>query len=147
MTSDEFRIRLNLVAAEAVVFARAFVENELSDAVRFHVFLNQSHDGNATAQERVFPEDDGREFGCLTDQEVVDVLFRDGCCPEWIDVAVEGQSSTETRVRLLCCGRYTSDDRLLYYQDRKTRPFAVKSPDLPPRFEAGEKFRLPVIGR
>lgn len=110
MTRDEFQNRLNSAAAEAIVFARAFVENVLSDAARFHVLLNQSYDRNAAAQERLFPEEDGRAFDCLTDQEVVELLFRDGCCPEWIDVAVEGQSSTGTRVRLLCCGRYTSDD-------------------------------------
>lgn len=145
MTRNEFIGLLREATAYSVEVARRFVENELPEPVRFHVVLNQSFDGNASADERVYPADDGREYVCLTEAAVGDALVRDGRCPEWIDISVEAQSAAETHVRLLCCGRYTADLRRMYYADRGTGPFGIKSPDLPVGFTPGVRFKVPTL--
>ena len=88
MTRTEFNNLLRKATAASIDFARRYVENDLPAAVRFHVLLNQSYDADATAEERVYPEDNGREYSCLREDQVVDEIFRDGRCPEWIDVHV-----------------------------------------------------------
>lgn len=66
MTQHEFNHLLEKAVAASVAFARSYVVNDLPDTARFHVFLNQSHYGHAAAEERVYPEDNGREYPCLT---------------------------------------------------------------------------------
>ena len=98
---------------------------------------NQSFDGNTTTDEVVFPEDNGREVNAASAEEVLKLLYRDGCCPEWIDIAAEAVGQDFTLLRLLCCGRFTNDLRKMYYQDRGMGPFGIKSPALPPDFAEG----------
>lgn len=107
-----------------------------------HVLLNQSYDGNAKTDDWIYPEDDGREYASLTAAAVADVLMRDGRCPEWIDVGVEAQADDYARMRLLCCGRYTEDDSRMCYTRQGTGPFGIKSPNLPPGYQAGAKFKV-----
>jgi hypothetical protein len=145
MTRLEFLELLRTATASSVAGARRLVENELPELVRYHVLLNQSFDGHADSEDRVFPEDEGREFLCLSEEEVADVLLRDGQCPAWIDIFVEAQSKNDTRVCLLSCGRFTEDKGRMYYSARGMGPFGVKSPALPPDFKDGTKFSLPVI--
>jgi hypothetical protein len=145
MTRSEFIGLLTKVTAASVDFARRYVENDLTETVRFHVLLNQSYDGNAKADERLYPEDDGREFSSLTLEAVVDVLVRDGRCPEWIDVAVEAHGDDHTLMRLLCCGRYTDDESRMFYTRQGTGPFGIKSPNLPFGYAEGTKFRIPKV--
>ncbi len=146
MTRDAFIDLLDKATAASVEFAKRYVDNELSEAVRYRVLLNQSFDGNAKSAERVYPEDDGREYECLLRDEVGALLSRDQRCPAWIDVSVEAQSSTETLVRLLCCGRFVNDPQRMYNVTRGMGPFLIKSPDFPPGFADGKtKFSLPRI--
>jgi hypothetical protein len=145
MTRGEFVYLLRQATLASWEFAKRYVDNDLPEAVRYHVLLNQSFDGNATAVERVYPEDDGREYACLTESEVVSLLFRDERCPEWIDVSVESQSATESILRLDCCGRFTDDPRLMYYSSRGMGPFGIKSPNLPFGLKQGSKFKLPIV--
>ncbi len=145
MTRSEFMSLLAKATTASVDFARRYVENDLPESVRFHVFLNQSHDGNAKADERVYSEDDRREFPSVTSDEVADVLLRDGRCPEWIDVAVEAEGRDYTLLRLLCCGRYTADEARMYYTQQGTGPFGIKSPNLPLGYAEGTRFRIPGV--
>ncbi|HMN42234.1 MAG TPA: hypothetical protein PKE29_15420 [Phycisphaerales bacterium] len=119
--------------------------NDLPETARFHVFLNQSHYGHAAAEERVYPEDNGREYPCLTLEQAAGVLVRDGRCPEWIDVWVEGHSASDTRICLLCCGRWTDDPGRMYYTSRGMGPFGIKSPALPVGFKRGDRFSIPTL--
>jgi hypothetical protein len=131
-----------LIAASflAMRFAKQYVTNNLPvDAFEYRVSLNQSHDGVAGPD---FPSDDARTVEGLTERQVVDLLCRDGACPEWIDVCVEATRPGVTVFRLVCCGRYTADRRKMYYNDRGLGPFGVKSPDLPPGFRDGQRFPL-----
>jgi hypothetical protein len=145
MTRDVFIEFLSKASMSSLAFARRYVENDLPDTLRYHVVLNQSYDGKAETAERVYPEDDGREYASLAAAAVADVLLRDGRCPEWIDVAVEAQADDHTRMRLLCCGRYTEDDSRMYYTRQGTGPFGIKSPNLPPGYQEGTKFSVPKV--
>jgi hypothetical protein len=144
-----FESRLRTAARQAVEFARRLVRESLPDEVVFLVYPNQSYDGHPpVGDEVIFPGDslpDGLHHGPWAVGQVVDFLWRDGNVPEWIDIQVRGEDGRRTEVALECCGRFTSQDGLLYYPDRDTRPFAVKSPILPPGWESAEvsgKFTL-----
>jgi hypothetical protein len=149
MDRSTFETRLRMAAQEAVRFARQFVRKVLPDDVVFLVYPNQSYDGNPrVVDEEVFPEESlpyGQYYGPLSATLVMDFLWRDWKVPEWIDTAVCDEDGRRTTVSLHCCGRFTAQDGLLYYPNRDTRPFAVKSPDLPPGWEGVDvsgKFSL-----
>jgi len=145
MTRSEFIDLLAKASASSLGFARRYVESELPEAMRYHVLLNQSCDDSAKPDERLYPEDDRREYQSLSADAVADALLRDGRCPEWIDIAVEAHVDDHTQMRLLCCGRYTDDESRMYYTRQGTGPFGIKSPDFPPGYEEGARFRLPKV--
>jgi hypothetical protein len=145
MTREEFLSLLTRASESALVFAQRYVENELPKEARYHVLLNQSYDNSASVDEVVYPKDELREFACLTQQQVADLLVREDRCPEWIDIAVEALAVDHTRLRLVCCGRYTADTSRLYYAHQGTGPFGIKSPNLPPGWAEGSKFRIPRV--
>ena len=119
-------------------FAARFVSNALPDSFRYLVRLNQSFDGNELKPgERIFPDDitlHGECVGPLSLDGAVSLLFRDGLVPEWIDISVESVDGKHTDFELLCCGRFTADESLLYYRDSGVAPFGCKSPPIPPRW-------------
>ncbi len=77
--------------------------------LRIRVLLNRSHDDDANPEfEKTYPEESGvnalRECDSL--DEVLELLWRDGRVPEWINtVCRSGEPIT-----LLCCGRYAFDE-------------------------------------
>lgn len=145
MTRDEFQQLLRKATNADLAFARSFIADPLPDAVMYRVILNQSLDTAAESDERLYPEDDGKGFDCLTEERVVDLLYREGRCPEWIDVSVEARSAAETRMLLLCCGRYSDDPKRMYYARAEMGPFGIKSPDLPFGYKEGQKFHVPKL--
>lgn len=48
-------------------------------------------------------------------------------------------------VKMLCCGRFTSDPQKMYYSERGFGPFGIKSPDLPRDYTEGLQFEIPHI--
>jgi len=154
MDFGTFEARLRAAASQAVECARQLVREALPDEVVFLVYPNQSCDEHPrVGDEVVFPDDslpdgmppDGRHHGPWPIGQVVDFLWRDERVPEWIDIMVQGEDGYRTEVALVCCGRFTAQDDLLYYPGRDTRPFAVKSPILPPGWDSAEgsgKFTL-----
>jgi hypothetical protein len=154
MDRGTFEARLRTATCQAVEFARQLVREALPDEVVFLVFTNQSCDKPPpVGDEVVFPDDslpdglhpDGRHRGPWPIGQVVEFLWRDEKVPEWIDIMVQGENGYRTEVALVCCGRFTARDDLLYYPGRDTRPFAVKSPILPPGWgnvDGGGKFTL-----
>jgi hypothetical protein len=145
-----FEARLRTAAQQAVEFARLHVHQQLPDEVAFHVYPNQSYDGNPrVGDEEVFPEDslpEGGYHGPWSARQVVSFLWRDEKVPEWIDIAVEAEDGARTLVGLRCCGRFTAQEELLYHRyPGSVPPFAIKSPALPPGWESVEasgKFDL-----
>lgn len=141
-----FAARLRDAAAVARDFARRFVEEPLPDPVVFRVRLN-SYDGDSrVGDEVVFPEDGSFEraeaLASCDEEQVIETLWRAGRVPEWIDVSVIGETETATRVQLLCCGRFTAQDDLLYHAHEARPPFRVTGPVLPIGYEDGQRFSL-----
>ena len=143
MDRGTFEARFRAAASQAVEYARQFVREALPDEVVFSVYPNRSCDHNPlVGGEVVFPDDslpDRQHHGPWQVGQVVNFLWRDEKVPEWIDISVEGEDGYRTEIQLLCCGRFTAQDDLLYYPGRDTRPFAVKSPVLPLYWESAEK--------
>ena len=142
MRREDFHVQLLAATFSALRFGQEFVKNRLSLKVAYVALLNESCDGNREDDEIVYPEDDGRIVTDLTGREVVDLLHRDGRCPQWIDISVAGADREATLLRLLCCGRYHGDESRLYYFDQGTQPFRIKSPVLPPDWKEGVEFRF-----
>ena len=142
MDRSTFEARLRTAAQQAVQFARQYVREVLPDDVAFLVYPNQSCDENPrVGDEEVFPDEslpEGGHHGPWQVDEVVSFLWRGGKVPEWIDAAVQAVGARHTVVRLLCCGRFTGQDDLLYHRKQGVPPFSVKSPYLPPGWESVE---------
>jgi hypothetical protein len=133
----------------AVAFAKNYVVNDLPDGRVFLVYTNQSYDGHPLrSDETLYPEEElpaGSDPSLRTQRESIDFLWRHGKVPEWIDVSVTRVEAGNTVLSLLCCGRFTADERLLYYPQSPTPGFGIKSPVFPPRWipsERSPKFDL-----
>lgn len=107
------------------------VKDRLPPNFSFGVSLNVSADDDHKDDERVYPDDDGRVIFDLEHKDVVDLLCREERVPQWIDISVSSVNRRTTFIHLLCCGRFHSEDERLYYFERGTQPFGIKSPNFP----------------
>jgi len=142
-----FALRLHEAAAAACEFALAHVEEKLPGPLHFRVRLNCSYDRNPLrSDETLYPEDSSPErakrFIRCTEDEVVNLLWRDGKIPEWIDISVVNEVDSTTILELRCCGRFTSDEELLYHTWQGRPPFQVVGPTLPPKHKQGQSFSI-----
>lgn len=142
---EDFHTQLLAATYAALRFGQGYVKNRLPLEAEYIASLNQSYDARRADDEVVYPEDDGRIVECGTARAAANLLYRDGRCPGWIDISVLAVRKERTVMHLVCCGRYVDDDQRLYYYDRGTQPFGIKSPALPLR-RAG-RFRLPRFVR
>ena len=146
MLRELFEGRFLRAAAYARDFARGYVEERLPDAMRFRVQLNASYDGNATSEDVLFPEDTLLNAALLerdlTASEVIDLLWRDGLVPQWVNVSVIWETGDTTRLEIAACGRFVTDERRLYYLWTDVAPFGVKGPVLPVGYVEGRRFSL-----
>ena len=152
MKRETFREHFERAAARAFELARSMVRNHLPPLHDYSVHLNQSHDDHPLRPgECVFPDDVarlGEIVGPLDADAVVNLLWRDGLIPEWIDISVEDADSELTHFTLLTCGRFTDRAEHLYYSDTDVCPFGIKSPVLPPYWQKSNgPFELPWRGR
>jgi len=132
-----FVARLAASAEAAWAFAQTQLIEQLPESLEFRVRLNRSYDGDAPGGDEVrFPEDSAPQRAVALNRcsaaTAVGELWRDGRVPEWIDVAVVDETGTTTVVELVCCGRYTADEGLLYHIAEGVPPFHVLGPTLPP---------------
>jgi hypothetical protein len=144
---EVFARRLHEAAVAARDFARRFIEEPLPDPMLFRLRLNSSYDGNPrVGDEVIFPDDSSfqraEELKACNEEQVVSELWRDGRVPEWIDVAVMGETGKATLLQLLCCGRFSAQDERLYHAWEGRPPFHVTGPTLPARYEDGHKFSI-----
>jgi len=142
MQEPDFRVLLIAASFEATRFGQRYVHDYLRFTFRYVVHLNQSSDFDVAPGSVLYPEDEGKVLQIDTEEGVVDLLFRDGRCPEWIDVSVHAVDPSFTVLRLLCCGRFTSERHLLYYEGGGFGPFGIKSPDLEFGMKDGDKIKL-----
>jgi len=141
-----FAERFHVAATTALDFARNFILEPLPDAKVFRVRLNCSYDKNLRSDEEVYPEDGSMErahqLRQCTEAEVVEVLWRKGSVPEWVDLTVVGVTGTQTVVKLECCGRFTLAETLLYHQRLGNPPFLIAGPTLPVGYKHGDHFSI-----
>jgi hypothetical protein len=136
MERDLFRIRLQTASKQATEFAREYITQSLPECLAYLVLPNQSCDNQkSVGDEVVFPEEslpDGEHHGPWQLDETVSFLWRECKVPEWIDIAVYAEDERYTLLELRCCGRFTSQEELLYHRPGGLAPFSIKSPVLPP---------------
>jgi hypothetical protein len=142
MEKTDFHSLLLAVTESAINFAKRYVSDEIPPKCRYDVQLNFSQDSETLTQFDLYPEDYGKQFDALGADAVVDLLYRKGKIPVWIDISVKAVSSETTTLRLLCAGRYSDDPGEFYYESSGSGPFGIKSPNFPPGFEEGQKFSL-----
>jgi hypothetical protein len=139
---DTFHEHLVRATRYAFECARRLVSNRLPESFQYLAHLNQSYDGNPLEPgEHAFPDDvarHGARVGPLSAEQVVELLWREGLVPEWIDISVERTDGTHAFIQLLCCGRFTDRAEHLYYSQTDVCPFGVKSPVLPMDWEEGD---------
>lgn len=142
MTKPEFKVLLIAASFVAVRYGQGYVNQTLPFVFRYQVHLNNSYDENKSPDDVLYPEDDGKVLEANTEDEAVALLWRDGRCPEWIDIAVQAATPDFTLLKLRCCGRYTATRERLYYQEKGFGPFGIKSPMPPPNWRNGVRFDL-----
>ncbi len=134
ISREAFSRNLDTATRVARDFTREYVFNILPDTMRYVVRLGCSYDDNPLApDERAFPEDykePDRQFDAQDD--IVNLLWRDGAVPEWIDVQVIDADATHTYVELKCCGRFSANPRSMYHPQEGRAPVHVIGPWLPP---------------
>lgn len=142
MTKEEFTFHLNGASLVALKFAERYVKDKLTTDFKYNVILNGSTDNENLTQFDIYPEDTGIIKLDLTDEEVIELLYRKNKVPVWIDINVLKSNQKSTTFNLLCAGRYTDNKEEFYYNRNGTGPFGIKSPKLPIDYEEGKKFRL-----
>ncbi|MGI4789865.1 MAG: hypothetical protein ACRYFS_13560 [Janthinobacterium lividum] len=136
MTYDEFASRLHQSTKHVMAFTRTMVLDHLPDAYLYLIAPNASYDGHARApEEMVFPEDalprGTRHCEPTNAVGASHALWRDGRVPEWINISVYRTDAEYTYLQLLCCGRFTANDELLYHKQEGFPPFHALSPPIP----------------
>lgn len=142
MTKSEFLFHLKGSSLIALKFAENYVKNKLTTGFKYNVILNGSNDNPKLVQFDIYKEDDGIIKLDLTDNEVVELLYRKNKIPVWININVLKSSRKSTTFNLLCAGRYSDDKKEFYYNDNGSGPFGIKSPKLPIDYIEGKKFKL-----
>jgi hypothetical protein len=142
MTKSEFLFHLKGSSLIALKFAENYVKNKLTTDFKYNVILNASNDDLKLTQFDIYKEDDGIIKLDLTDNEVVELLYRKNKVPVWININVLKSSRKSTTFNLLCAGRYSDDKKEFYYNDNGSGPFGIKSPKLPIDYKEGKKFKL-----
>lgn len=142
MDREVFAERFAASSRAAWEFARSLVSEDLPEPLVFRIRLNRSYDGHAPQPGEVrFPEDGSRRRATALSrcdaETVVAELWRDHHVPEWVNLAVIGETGTETVIEVVCCGRFTEDDSRLYHPEEGSPPFHVLGPVLPPRHDGG----------
>jgi hypothetical protein len=143
---DLFERRFLEASAHARDFARRFIEEPLPDPMRFHVHLNSSYDGHAGPRFKLFPQDSTDKVAFRTKHlsaaAVVETLWRDGLVPQWVDLSVVGETGDATLLDVCACGRFTAEEKALYYTQTPFAPFSPKGPFLPVGWAEGQRFSI-----
>jgi hypothetical protein len=138
-----FAKRLSQATTRAHDFAQTLVVEHLPASFKYRVRLNSSYDRNPLrGDEMLYPDDGSAEAGrrswSLGFAEAMDLLWRDGSIPEWINVSAVDAVESWTVIELRACGRFTRLDELLYHHEQGLPPFEIHSPAYPAS-TAGEK--------
>ena len=125
MEKSEFESLLIKSSGYSYEFAKNYLVNDLPEIFKYTLQFN-----------------DYEEKELKSVLEVVDLLYKNGEVPVWIDISVDNIYKKFTVFKLLCSNEYSSDVEQLYYYKRGTGPFGIKSPYLPLYFKEGDKFDI-----
>ncbi|GAB1264784.1 hypothetical protein [Aurantivibrio infirmus] len=144
LSIEGFRKNLICAASLARDFSQGYILEVLPEKIKFIVLLGQSYDGRPLEEREVAYTEDYEERERLFDSadSVVNLLWREGWVPEWINVQIRKEDSTFTYVELVCCGRFSNDKHLINHAHEGRAPFHVVGPALPLGYRDGEKFSL-----
>lgn len=140
MTKQEFLFHLKGASYIALKFAENYVKDKLTTDFKYNVIFTPANKSENVDQFDIYPEDDGIIKLNLSDNEVVDLLYRKNKIPIWIDINVLKVNGKITVFNLACAGRYSDNKKEYYYHG--SAPFGIKSPTFPIGYKEGEKFRL-----
>lgn len=109
-----FAARLADASRRAVELAHGYVIETLPDEVRFALKLNASYDGHPLHPDETVYPDEGHPSAAaslarIDHERAVDLLWRNGTVPEWIDVAVDSADDEVTLIELTVCGSFTAN--------------------------------------
>lgn len=142
MTKQEFLSRLQGASLISLKFAERYVKDKLTSDFKYNVIFTPPNIYGNADQFDFYPEDEGIIKLNLTDNDVVDLLYRKNKIPVWIDISVLKSSKKSTTFNLLCAGRYSENKEEYYYLDDVFPPFGIKGPTFPIGYKEGEKFWL-----
>jgi len=147
MTRNEFSTLLEKVTKLDYEFGSKFVVNHLPERYRYLINITAIYD-ELVGDEETFPNEAMSEYDYtspLTHEEVVSRLWKNNKIPVWIDISIFKADKEFTYFTLLCCNRFSADEKNYYYTRNKTGPFGIKSPVHPPGWkESDGKFDLEI---
>lgn len=137
MRKEDFMFLFLGASFASFTFAKRYLKNKLKSELKYDLeLLTSSEERN----ER-HPRGSITHIN-LTDKEAVEILYKEGKLPVWIDISVSKSNRKFTTLNLLCSDYYTKDKNKFVYDKQGSGPFGIKSPDLPIGFKEGKKFRL-----
>ncbi|KUJ62900.1 hypothetical protein AR687_05760 [Flavobacteriaceae bacterium CRH] len=140
MTKQEFLFHLKGASYVALKFAENYVKDKLTTDFKYNVIFTPANKSDNVDQFDIYPEDDGIIKLNLSDNEVVDLLYRKNKIPIWIDISVLKVIGKITIFNLACAGLYSENKEEYYYIG--SAPFGIKGPTFPIGYKEGKKFRL-----
>lgn len=143
MDKNTFQKHLEMATSIVLPFTREMLINPLLLNYLYFIFPNQSYDGNPLNEdEEIYPDESlpsDNHLPPMDIENVVNHLWRNEKVPEWINISVHSYDDNYTYLQLLCCGRFTALEQLLYHSYEGYPPFHVLSPSIPPNWESVEK--------
>ena len=146
MTKQEFLFHLQGASLVSLKFAENYIKNKLTTDFKYNVILNASTDNPNLTQFDIYPEDNKKMKLDLTDNEVVELLYRNGKVPVWIDINVLKSNRKSITFNLLCAGRYSDDKKEYYYEHREERLAKEKAERATPEGKAKKAAKNKAYG-
>ena len=146
MEHKEYWRRYREAKAQALHIAASMIRESLPDihmpAISFPM---RERSTDLAYDERVFDRDDTyRQSGHThphEEQGMVDYFWREGFVPRWIDISVYSTNGTITVFELHASDVFTRYEAggCPFYTERRLKPWASKSPLLPPGWRSVEE--------
>jgi hypothetical protein len=152
MEHAEFRRRYREAKRQAIEIASTMIVESLPHLhMPFISFPMRQPSTDLAYDERVFDRDDTYRRSGHThpheERRMIDYFWRDGFVPRWIDISVYCVNATATVFELLTSDVFTryEADGCPFYTERPLKPWAAKTPPLPPGWrdvETSGRFSL-----
>ncbi|MFZ6185836.1 hypothetical protein [Nannocystis pusilla] len=132
MERGEFARRLSEATGRLLALTRTYVIDDLPEAVTYSLAMGPWVEHVPLGPGEVMFAEDGerfRERRVCTAEETVDLLWRDGLVPLWIDLVVTAALQGRTQIDAEVSPRFVREPRELQGEER---PFLIKVRNEPP---------------